>query len=290
MKQIVVISGKGGTGKTSIVSALAGLGPEKVLADCDVDAADLHLILHPSVVEAEPFFSGNTPNLDTDKCTGCMQCMDACKFNAIKFNGETCSVLKEQCEGCAACAFVCPEDAITMKPRNCGTEYISNTRYGTMVHAALGIGEENSGKLVTSVRQKAKQQAEEQGLGFVLVDGSPGVGCPVIASLTDTDMALLVAEPTVSAVHDLKRVYELTQHFKVSAALVINKCGLNDSLEKELRGFCEMNAIPVVGSLPYTNTFTQAQIAGQTICEFDPDGLGAKMNKMWDSISSILEM
>ncbi|MDD4730723.1 MAG: ATP-binding protein [Desulfovibrio sp.] len=285
MKQLVVISGKGGTGKTSVTAALAGLGPEKVLADCDVDAADLHLILHPEIRQRRPFVSGEQPTLAPELCTACGLCREHCRFEAIT---EDFVILPEHCEGCGVCEYVCPAEAVTMHPRTCGEQYRSDTRFGPMIHAALGIGEENSGKLVTSVRQEAKEVAEELGRRLVLVDGSPGVGCPVIASLTDADLAVLVAEPTISAVHDLKRVHELTRHFKMPSALIINKSGINQEQEQHLLDYCREQSIPVLGSLPYDETFTKAQIAGQSVLEFDPEGLGKNMHEIWDRLEPLL--
>ncbi|WP_022661835.1 ATP-binding protein [Paucidesulfovibrio longus] len=285
MKQLVVISGKGGTGKTSVTAALAGLGPAKVLADCDVDAADLHLVLQPEIKERWPFVSGEQPSIDPNLCTECGLCRTHCRFGAVS---EDFRILPEHCEGCGVCDYVCPVGAVSMRPRVCGEQYRSETRHGPMAHAALGVGEENSGKLVTSVRREAKSLAEDRGFELVLVDGSPGVGCPVIASLTDADLAILVAEPTVSAVHDLKRVHDLTKHFRMPAALVVNKSGLNHDMESELLRYCELEGIPVLGSLPYDPIFTKAQIAGQSILEFDPNGLGENVRTIWSRLETLL--
>lgn len=287
MKQLVVISGKGGTGKTSVTAALAGIGPNKVLADCDVDAADLHLILHPKIKERRPFISGEKPTIDPTVCTHCGLCKEHCRFGAISDDFE---IMYEHCEGCAVCAYVCPVQAVQMHPRNCGEQFRSDTRHGPLIHAALGIGEENSGKLVTSVRREAKDVALELGLEMVLVDGSPGVGCPVIASLTDADLAVLVAEPTISAVHDLKRVHSLTKHFRMPSALIINKSGLNDAQEEALLSYCSLEGIPVLGRLPYDQIFTKAQIAGESILEYDPDGLGKHIISIWKKLEELLEV
>ncbi|MGE4293583.1 MAG: ATP-binding protein [Desulfovibrio sp.] len=285
MKQLVVISGKGGTGKTSVTAALAGVGPAKVLADCDVDAADLHLVLHPEIKTRRPFVSGEQPRIDNELCTRCGLCQEHCRFGAVSDEFE---ILPEHCEGCGVCAYVCPAQAVSMTPRVCGEQYQSETRFGPMIHAALGIGEENSGKLVTSVRREAKALAEERGLGLVLVDGSPGVGCPVIASLTDADLAVLVAEPTISAVHDLKRVHRLTRHFRMPSALLINKSGLNEAMERELVTYSDSEGIPVLGKLPYDQIFTKAQIAGQSILEYDPQGLGKTIPEIWERLEALL--
>lgn len=285
MKEIVVISGKGGTGKTSVVSALADLGPKKVLADCDVDAADLHLILEPEKEKTHEFWSGELASIDPDLCTECSECIAHCRFGAISADFK---IIKEHCEGCALCFHVCPVQAISMQPRLCGEWYESRTRFGPLIHASLGIGEENSGKLVTQVRQASHEKAKEKGLEMVLVDGSPGIGCPVIASLTNANLVLLVAEPTVSAVGDLRRVYELTHHFELQAVALINKSDINTELVEEIEDFCKDKNIPVLGKLPYDLRFTKAQINCQSIVEYDPQGLGKIMQKIWTSLESYL--
>ena len=285
MKEIVVISGKGGTGKTSIVSSLAALGPEKVLADCDVDAADLHLILQPQLKERHDFISGERAYIDPEICVKCGECREKCRFGAIS---EDFKVLSEHCEGCAVCAFVCPVNAVEMQPRHCGYLYLSETRFGPMVHAALGIGEENSGKLVTTVRKRAGDLAREKGFELVLVDGSPGIGCPVIASLTNADAAIIVAEPTISAMHDMQRVHNLTQHFKIPTMVILNKVDINMQISEQIKDYCQKAEIPILGSLLYDTKFTMAQIEGKSVVEFDPDGLGKEMAKIWDRIQETL--
>ncbi|WP_432735795.1 ATP-binding protein [Maridesulfovibrio sp. FT414] len=285
MKQLVIISGKGGTGKTSVVSGLAALGPKKVLADCDVDAADLHLILNPTVVETREFVSGERPAINADLCMQCGLCAEHCRFDAISDNFE---VIPEKCEGCGVCSYVCPAKAVTVHPRKCGQWFRSETRFGTMIHAALGIGEENSGKLVTTVRNASAEAAERDGAELVLVDGSPGVGCPVIASLTNADLAVFVAEPTISAVHDLKRVHKLTEHFRIPSMAIINKCGINADQENEIRSFCAEKKIILAGDLPYDTVFTKAQINGLSVVEYDQDGMGRQMEKIWRKMENHL--
>ena len=285
MKEIVVISGKGGTGKTTITAALAGLGPDKVIADCDVDAADMHLIMNPDIQLTHDFFSGELAHIDPEACTQCGECREMCRFGAIS---PQLQVLPEHCEGCALCYHVCPVQAVHMQERLCGQWYESTTRFGPLVHASLGIGEENSGKLVTTVRKASQAEAEEKGYEVVLVDGSPGIGCPVIASLTNADVALLVGEPTVSAVGDLHRVSELTAHFGIKTMALINKVDINPELVQELKDFCLDKKIEIVGELPYAPAFTQAQLQGQTICEYDPQGLGQTMAGIWTRIESCL--
>ncbi len=285
MKEIVIISGKGGTGKTTITAALAGLGPQKIIADCDVDAADLHLILKPEVLETYDFISGEIAEIDPEECTQCGECREYCRFGAIS---EDFTVLQEHCEGCALCYHVCPAEAVRMKPRWCGQWFKSNTRYGPMVHASLGIGEENSGKLVTHVRQVSHEWAEENGYNFIIVDGSPGVGCPVIASLTNTNLALIVCEPTVSAINDLYRVAELTKFFNIQTLAIINKVDINLELTDQIIDFCENNDIKVLGKLGYDPKFTKAQIQAQNIIEYDPDGWGQTMKEIWTKLEEYL--
>lgn len=281
MKEIVVISGKGGTGKTTITASLAGIIPSQVLADCDVDAADMHLVTDPETEATHEFYSGELPEIDSEKCIQCGTCREYCRFGAINENFQ---IEKENCEGCALCYHVCPEEAIQMYPRLCGHWYESRTRFGPMVHAALGTGEENSGKLVTTVRKAAHNIAEQQGCETVLVDGSPGVGCPVIASLTNASLAVIVGEPTVSAIGDLKRVCELTDFFKIPSLAVINKADINRELVGEIENFCNENQIPVVGKLNYDPIFTKAQIQGKSVYEYDPYGQGEKLVQIWSRI------
>ncbi|WP_031479156.1 ATP-binding protein [Maridesulfovibrio frigidus] len=285
MKQIVVISGKGGTGKTSIVSALSSIGPKKVIADCDVDAADLHLILKPTIIDEHDFISGERPSIDLDICTQCGMCVEHCKYGAIS---DEFKIMLEKCEGCGVCSFVCPVGAVSEEPRNCGKWFKSSTRFGTLIHAALGIGEENSGKLVTTVRTASADAGVEEEAELVLVDGSPGIGCPVIASLTNADLAVFVAEPTITALHDLKRVYELTEHFKIPSTVIINKCGINSNQETEIKAFCQEKEISIAGELPYDLAFTKAQIAGLSVVEYDPEGLGAEMEVIWKELEKRL--
>jgi len=209
MKEIVVLSGKGGTGKTSMVASFAALAQNKVLADCDVDAADLHLLLKPKVKEEKEFWSGQVAFIDEDKCTECGLCQELCHFGAIKdFKVDPIS-----CEGCGFCYQVCPVDAITMKDSMSGHSFISETKYGYLCHARLGIAQENSGKLVALVRQNAKLIAERENLDYIITDGPPGIGCPVISSLSGASLALLVTEPTLSGIHDLERVIGVCRHF-----------------------------------------------------------------------------
>jgi MinD superfamily P-loop ATPase len=286
MQEIVVISGKGGTGKTSLVSGLASLGPPKVLADCDVDAADLHLIMHPAVQKRHEFISGELAHIDPELCTECGLCREYCRFNAID---ESFRVWEQDCEGCALCSHVCPSGAVRMEPRFNGYWYVSETRFGTMVHAALLPGAENSGKLVTTVRTEAREIAKDSGTDLILTDGSPGIGCPVIASLSRASLALIVAEPTVAAVSDLKRVQELTAYFDIPSGIVLNKADINESLGEEVENFAREKGLPLLGRIPYSEAVTRAQIEGQSITEYDPEGLGLTIHHIWDGIGERLQ-
>ena len=294
MKELVVISGKGGTGKTSIVAAFAALAERKVLADCDVDAADLHLILSPTVVQREIFVAGHEAVIREDDCFGCGSCVDVCRYGAIlpAGNGVRATTYKIDplaCEGCGVCVRACPLDAIDFPERECGEWYISDTRHGPLIHARLGLAAENSGKLVTQVRQAARAIAEEQGLDLIIVDGPPGIGCPVIASVTGASLVLVVTEPTLSGAHDLKRVAELTRHFKIPTVLCINKWDLNPELTRLMENAAGQGGIQVVGKIPYDSSVTQAQIAGQSLVEFQGGDLATAFKELWRCIHELLE-
>lgn len=284
MKQIVVISGKGGTGKTSITAGLASVAAPLVLADCDVDAADLHLVLKPNVRETHEFESGVIAEIDPGLCTICGNCIQTCRFGAIT---ENIKIRPGHCEGCGACAYVCPVQAVRLRPRRCGEWYMSETRCGPMVHAALDIGAENSGKLVSLVRTRSGQIAKEHGLNFVLVDGSPGIGCSVIASLTGADVALIVAEPTVSAIHDMERVAQLLAYFKIPAIILLNKSDVSSDLAQRVRDYCTHKDLPLVGEIPINQLFVQAQLRGKTVSELDPQGLGQILKTIWKRLAEI---
>ncbi len=269
MKQIVIISGKGGTGKTVITGAFAALAENKVMADCDVDAADLHLLLQPDIKERHEFRSGKTAVIDKEKCIKCGKCAAICRFNAIK---DDLTVDRISCEGCAFCSFVCPAGAIKMEENVSGEWFISETRFGPMVHAKLGIAEENSGKLVSLVRKQAKELAEKKKAGWVIVDGAPGIGCPVIASLSGIDCAVVVTEPTLSGLHDADRVIGVAKHFGVSCVIIVNKYDLNMDMTGRIENYCKDNNIELIGKIHFDKSVVEAMVNGKTAIEY-PAGI-----------------
>jgi len=291
MKEVVIISGKGGTGKTSLTASFAVLeGEDTVVADCDVDAADLHLLLAPEVIQTDNFYSGKMAVIDGEKCTNCGLCEERCRFDALHFSRGQYRVDPLNCEGCGYCSLVCPEHAIIMEEQNVGVWRISSTKAGNiMVDAALGIGAENSGKLVAKVKQEAKKIATEKGIDLILVDGSPGIGCPVISSLSGADFVVLVTEPTLSGLHDLKRVYELVKQFKISAGCIINKFDINRLVAEQIREFLEEKQILHIASLPYNESFIHALTMGQTVVEYDHNELSRTVRESWNQVRQILK-
>lgn len=295
MKQIVVISGKGGTGKTSLVAALAHLGAPLVLADCDVDATNLHLLcgVDDGNSQSEDFISGSYAQVAADSCTGCRACLERCRFDAITESSQPDGrflpfIDPVTCEGCGVCVDNCPAEAIAEVPRLAGHLITGESRFGTLVYGRLDAGQPNSGKLVSLVRQRARETAEKQGCDLVLVDGSPGVGCPVIASLTGVDLALLVVEPTTSSQHDMQRVLDLCRHFNIPAAVVINKLGLNPDVAKQVAESCSADGIPVLGRIDYDEGFVRALVAGRTITEAAPDcNAAAQVCAIWSELQAV---
>ncbi len=290
MKEIVIISGKGGTGKTSITASFATLGGKNiVVADCDVDAADMHLLMQPDFARSEDFYSGEKAVIDPEKCTQCGKCADVCRFDAIQIVDDQHIVEPLNCEGCGYCARVCPTDAITNKNQNVGQWYISTTKVSsTMIHAKLGIGADNSGKLVAKVKNEAKQIAEKNHTDYILVDGSPGIGCPVVSSLSGANFVVLVTEPSVSGLHDLKRVYMLVKKFNIKAGCMINKADINPQVTKEIEEFLTSENIVHISNLPYDESFTRAMTNGQTIVEYPENNLTEIMIDSWNKIKQIL--
>jgi len=292
MREIVVVSGKGGTGKTSISASFAVLeGSNAIISDCDVDAANMHLLLGADFKTSEDFYSGETALIDEKSCTNCGDCFDVCRFDAIKVVDDQHRVDPISCEGCWYCSRICSTKSISMIPQKAGLLFRSNIKTGTkMVHAKLGFGAENSGKLVAKVKQEAKILALKEDKEYVITDGSPGIGCPVISSLSGANLVVLVTEATVSGLHDLKRVYKLLKTFNLKAVCIINKVDLNSEMSQEIEKFLENEGVKVVGKLPYDETFTKAMAVAKPIVEFDPDNaISKQLESSWGEIKSILK-
>jgi MinD superfamily P-loop ATPase len=311
MKSITVISGKGGTGKTILTASFAALAKSKVMADCDLDAADLHLILEPDVKREEIFEGGKAARIDPDKCLQCGQCMDVCRYEAISdsrvaecedqafrkslnkkekegFEGFVVDPIK--CEGCAFCCNICPAEAIEMEPSRQGRWYISETRHGPMVHTKLGIAEENSGKLVALVRQQAKLIAEKEDLKDIIVDDPTGIGCPVIFSITGTDLVLVVTEPTISGLHDLQRVVGLANHFGVKSLVCVNKYDLNVQFTDQIEAYCKNAGAAFLGRIPFDTVVTEAMVNGKSVVEYDEDSqMSREIKRIWDQVDEIAD-
>ncbi|WP_353683427.1 ATP-binding protein [Thermodesulfovibrio sp. 3907-1M] len=317
MKQILIISGKGGTGKTFFTGCLATALNNKVLVDCDVDAANLHLLLHPEIKETHDFTGGKIASIDEAKCIQCGACKEVCKFNAINeiFQSFQIETLKHSrsvipslpilchserqrrisssvfqvdelsCEGCTICSYVCPEEAITLNDRISGQYFISETRYGTLIHARLGIAQENSGKLVTKLRELAKETAQEKGCEYVVIDGPPGVGCPVMASMTGVDLVVAVTEPTLSGMHDLMRVIELSKHFNIPVKVVINKHDLNTEMSSQIVKAVESSGIEVCGKIPFSEDILASVKAGKPFLEFTKNSLTKEIEELIGKIT-----
>jgi MinD superfamily P-loop ATPase len=298
MKQLVILSGKGGTGKTSVTAAFAHLAlsdsalilydtnrdaPVRVvLADADVDAANLELVLAPEVVERQDFWGGRVAVINQDLCAGCGTCEAVCRFDAVHEAYGVFQIDPIACDGCAACVYQCPEDAINMQDEIAGEWFRSESRYGTLFHAALKPGGENSGKLVTLVKQNARLLALDEGYELVLVDGPPGIGCPVISAASGADLALIVAEPTAAGVHDMRRVLSTTTHFGVRALVCINKADIYPAGADEIEAFCQEEGITSAGRIPFDLTVTHAMVQGQTVTAFDPEASASQaLRKIW---------
>jgi len=295
MKELVVISGKGGTGKTSIVAAFAALAKKAVLADCDVDAADLHLVLEPKVTQTNDFSGGKQASIIAEKCIGCGKCQDMCRFDAINLNGQgndvvdrTFTIDPVSCEGCKVCVEFCPVDAIEFNDSINGQWFISDTRFGPMVHAKLGIAEENSGKLVTVIRKEAKKIAQEQKRDLLIVDGSPGIGCPVIASITGADLVLLVTEPTLSGKHDLDRVSKLAANFGIKTLVCVNKADINPQITSQISEEAGQRGLKVIGKIPYDEAFTKAQIIKASVVEYTGGAITEQIKALWRQVTYAL--
>lgn len=286
MYEIVVISGKGGTGKTSVTAALAGIIPNVLLCDLDVDAPDLHILLDPKVQRQEKFASGREAKIQQSLCTQCGNCAKICQFAAVIQKDEGYTINPMRCEGCGVCAALCPAQAIELAERECGEWYISETRFGPMVHAQLYPGQENSGRLVTLLKQEARQLAREQKRDWILCDGSPGVGCPVISSLSGAQLAIAVVEPTPSGRHDFQRVAELCDHFRIPLAIIINKADLNAEEASAIRTLAETKGYSILGNLPFDPIVTQTMVQRRTLTE-QPSPLADTFAKIWQNIERL---
>ncbi|MCP4610859.1 MAG: (4Fe-4S)-binding protein [Planctomycetes bacterium] len=291
MKEFVVISGKGGTGKTSIVASFAGLAKNAVFADCDVDAADLHLVLEPKIKQKSNFSGGKRAAIVADKCSSCGKCQELCRFDAIHLNGEANDIVEKTftvdpiaCEGCKVCVEFCPVEAIEFNESVNGQWFISDTRFGPMVHAKLGIAEENSGKLVTLIRKEAKRIATEEEKKLIIVDGSPGIGCPVIASITGADLVLIITEPTLSGKHDLDRVADLAASFGIPTLLCVNKSDLNQEITAQIIEEAGNRGIKLAGKIRYDKAFTKAQIMKATVIEYTGGWVSEEIKTLWRNV------
>jgi MinD superfamily P-loop ATPase len=280
MKQILIISGKGGTGKTMLSGCFSVLAENKIIVDADVDAANLHLLLQPQIKEEYEFIGGKIAKIDKDKCVECGTCREICRFEAISENFVINPVF---CEGCTICSYFCDVEAIILEDRISGKYFISETKYGPLVHARLGIAQENSGKLVAKLREIAKEMAEKENRDYVIIDGPPGVGCPVMASMTGVDLVIAVTEPTLSGLHDLERVIDLSKHFKVPVKVVINKFDLNASMSSQIESTLKEKGVEVIGKIPFSEDILKSVKLEMPFIEY------AKKYKKSEEISEIIE-
>jgi MinD superfamily P-loop ATPase len=287
MPEILIISGKGGTGKTSLTAAFCHLADHAVICDLDVDAPDLHLLLQPEKKKSEAFISGHEAFVLTEKCTHCGTCAEVCKYQAISEAGPFVVVNPFKCEGCKVCVHCCPEEAISFPEKHCGDWYLSETRFGPLVHAQLFPAEENSGRLVALLKKEAKSLAEAKGASLILSDGPPGIGCPVISALSGTNLAVIVTEPTPSGIHDLKRILELCEHFDIPAAVIINKADLNPDQTGVIETHCRENHYPVIARLPHDPVMTEAMVQAKTVTEFRDCELSDSLKTAWDEIKQL---
>ena len=281
----MIISGKGGTGKTSITAAFAALAENQVIADCDVDAADLHLILEPEVKYREDFRGGRTASIDKNLCIQCGKCIEVCRFDAISKDFVVDNI---SCEGCGVCVYFCPVKAIDFPERIVGEWFISETRFGPMVHAKLGIAQENSGKLVTTVRRNAGLIAEKENKDLIIIDGAPGVGCPVIASIGGADCVLIVTEPTLSGVHDMKRVVELANHFNIKTAACVNKFDLNPQITEQIETYCVANGVDFMGKIHFDHVVTKAMVQKKSVVEYSDGVVAREIKDVWENVKNVL--
>jgi MinD superfamily P-loop ATPase len=290
MREVVIISGKGGTGKTSITGAFAHLARNKVVCDLDVDAPDLHLLLRPSRERIEEFFSGYEAKIDNEKCTRCGICASMCRYGAIEERDEGLVINPLRCEGCKVCVAFCPEDAVRFPQKHCGQWYTSSTRFGPLVHAQLFPGAENSGRLVMVLKQQAREMAKARGLDLMLCDGAPGIGCPVISSLSGTHLAVAVTEPTPSGRHDLERVADLCGHFQVAFAVIINKHDLNLEETTRIETFCRDRSYPLLARLPHDPIVTKAMVEAKVVTELPETEFSRELIRSWTRVEELAKL
>ena len=288
MHEILVVSGKGGTGKTSLTAAFAHLAQDAIICDLDVDAPDLHLLLQPRVWQFNDFYSGHQAIIVPERCDGCDICRQICRFDAVRFDGGRHIIDPLRCEGCKVCVTFCPSKAIAFSPRHCGTWYRSDTRFGAMVHAQLFPGQENSGRLVAYLRSQARETADALRKSLIISDGPPGIGCPVISAAAGVDLAVIVTEPTPSGLHDLERIVALCDHFKLAKAVIINKCDLNKDVAGRIETFCHRNACTIAARLPHDPAFVHAMIERKTVTEYQDSGLAAELRQAWDNLMALV--
>jgi MinD superfamily P-loop ATPase len=287
MREVLVISGKGGTGKTSLTAALAHLADDPIICDLDVDAPDLHLLLCPDQRETHAFHAGYEARIQPEKCDACGTCEMMCKYDAIIPGDPVPTIDPLKCEGCKVCVQFCPSDAIAFTSRHCGTWYVSDTRFGPLVHAQLFPAQENSGRLVALLRQKARALAKAQGRRLILSDGPPGIGCPVISALSGVDLAVIVTEPTPSGLHDMRRITDLCDHFKIPVAVIINKCDLNSGMADRILSTCRQKGFAVAAQLPHDMNFIHAMVRQQAITEFSDGGTALRIREAWEQIAAL---
>ena len=289
MREIVIISGKGGTGKTSLCAAFAALAKNAVLCDLDVDVPDLHIVLDPKDGESNLFLGGNKAVVRNDDCVGCGQCAELCQFDAVVMQDGTASISHLNCEGCGVCVALCPAKAIDFPEAKCGDWYIGETRFGPFLHAVLVPGQENSGKLVTLLKREARELAKKTGRSTILCDGSPGIGCPVISSLSGATLAVAVVEPSLSGRHDFDRVAMVCSHFRVPIGVIINKANINPEETARIMAYCEEEGHTVLGTVPFTTDITAATIEGKAITETDSE-LARTLSSIWDKIDALADL
>jgi MinD superfamily P-loop ATPase len=288
MNEIVIISGKGGTGKTSLTASFALLADNAVLADCDVDAADLHLVLSPRNSVSHEFISGHVAFIDQAKCHNCGKCYDICRFGAVNrqnnFTKNIYTIDPLACDGCKVCVHFCPVNAIEFTPRNCGKWFISDTKIGKMVHAKMSAGAENSGKLVSLIRENARKIASDQKNNLIIIDGPPGIGCPVIASITGASLVIIVTEPTLSGEHDLKRVLSLTNHFGIKTMLIVNKWDINSQMTSRIENLAGKMNVTSLGRIVYDKNVTLAQENAKAVVEIPDSPAAENIKTIWTNL------